>query len=441
MTRAERAAADLASASPSAIARWAPSEYRWMLLAMLLPATIFEGYDITIFHLCTPDITRAFHLSDAVVGAIATSVRAGGILSFFVVTLADRFGRKPLLTITVLCYALFTLMTALTRGAASFTLFQSAAQIFLAAEFGIAVTTISEEFPDRQRGRAVSILLMAAFVGVAAAGLLYGRMAESRFGWRGMYLVGIAPLVLIAWIRRRMRETARFTAIEAERRARGVPPPSIFAPLRRCLEPMRGPWAGRMLLVAVLCNCVGLVGGPVISFFSLYARRDHGWSATQVGTAFVTAYLAGCCGTMLSGYLLDRLGRRATTAVFFLAAGAAAAVLFQSSSDQMLFSALIVTMFAYQAARTATAALAAELFPTAARATGFNLTVQVFGQLGWTLAPLGVGFLSVPMRGLGNAAAIFAAGPIIGAIVAIALVPETRGQTLEQLAGPAAYAD
>src|SRR5258708_29262241 len=73
---------------------WPSSRYRWLLLAMLLPATIFEGYDITIFHLCTPDITATFHLSDATVGTIAATVRAGGLLSFFVVTLADRFGRK-----------------------------------------------------------------------------------------------------------------------------------------------------------------------------------------------------------------------------------------------------------------------------------------------------------------------------------------------------------
>jgi putative MFS transporter len=405
---------------------------------MLLPATIFEGYDITIFHLCTPDITREFHLTDAVVGAMATTVRAGGLLSFFVVTLADRFGRKPLLTVTVLSYALFTLMTALTRGALSFTLFQGAAQVFLAAEFGIAVTTLSEEFPDDQRGRAVSILLMAAFLGVAAAGLLYGRMADSRFGWRGMYLIGIAPLMLVAWIRRRMRETERFKAVEAERMARGRPPTGMLAPLRRCMAPLRGPRAGRVLLVVMLCNCVGLVGGPVISFFSLYARRDHGWTAAQVGTAFPAAYLAGCCGAMLSGYLLDHLGRRATTAGFFLAAGGCAALLFQSASDRMILLALIATMFTYQAARTTTAALAAELFPTASRATGFSLTVQVFGQLGWTLAPVGVGLLSLPMRGLGNAATLLAVGPVIGAIAAMLLVPETRGQTLEELSGPPA---
>ncbi|HXZ88603.1 MAG TPA: MFS transporter, partial [Candidatus Binataceae bacterium] len=274
---------DAAATEPQAEATlaWeAPSpRYLWALLAMMLSATVFEGYDITIFHLCTPDIARTFHMSDAAVGAMATVVRFGGILSFFVVTLADRVGRKRVITNTVLAYALFTLATALSSGVAAFALFQSLAQLFLAAEFGVAVTIISEEFPDRLRGRAISILHMVAFAGVAAAGILYGHMAESRFGWRGMYLLGIAPLLIVAWLRRRMHETARFAALEAVRGEQEAERPGVFAPLRRCIEPGAGPWPQRMILVAALCNCIGLVGGPTISFFSLYAKRDHHWSS------------------------------------------------------------------------------------------------------------------------------------------------------------------
>jgi MFS family permease len=185
--------------------------YLWALLGMLVSATIFEGYDITIFHLCTPDIARTFHMGDAAVGAIATTVRFGGMLSFFVVIFADRYGRKPVIANTVLCYAFLTLLTALSSGMGTFTLFQSSAQIFLAAEFGIAVTIISEEFPDASRGRVISILHMIAFFGVSAAGTLYVYVAESSWGWRGMYFLGVAPLLMVALLRRSMRETVRFS--------------------------------------------------------------------------------------------------------------------------------------------------------------------------------------------------------------------------------------
>jgi MFS family permease len=193
-----------------------------------------------------------------------------------------------------------------------------------------------------------------------------------------------------------------------------------------------------MILVATLCNCVGLVGGPVISFFSLYAERDRGWTSSQVGIAFVVAYFAGSAGSLLSGYLLDRIGRRATATIFFCASAITAAALFQSHQHSAIFATLAAAMFSYQGARTATSALAAELFPTSARATGFCLTVQVFGQLGWIIAPFGVGLLSHQMGGLGNAATLFAVGPIIGALLVIASAPETRGKTLEELTGDSA---
>jgi putative MFS transporter len=405
--------------------------YLWSLLAMLMSATVFEGYDITIFHLCTPDIARTFHLGNAAIGAIATIVRIGGIMSFFVVTLADRYGRKPVISTTVLIYAFFTLLTAISSGMVTFTLFQSGSQVFLAAEFCLAVTIISEEFPDEARGRAISILHMVAFIGVAAAGLLYGWVAETRWGWRGMYLIGIAPLMVVAWLRRGLRETARFQATYNGPSAAARP--GMFAPMRRCFSCSEAPYRTRLLIVAALCNSIGLVGGPTISFFSLYAKRDHHWSSSAIGGAIVLAYLMGTLGTLICGSLLDRIGRRATTTVFFLASSAAMYTLFRVANDRAILAAMMATMFAYQAARTAISALSSELFPTGARATGYSLTVQVFGQLGWTLAPLAAGLLAGPMGGLGKAASLFAAGPLIGVALVLFFVPETRGKTLEQL--------
>jgi putative MFS transporter len=136
---------------------------------------------------------------------------------------------------------------------------------------------------------------------------------------------------------------------------------------------------------------------------------------------------------LLSGQLLDRVGRRATAAIFCLMTALAMAGLFQGSTRGVIFFAFMATMFAYQGARTATSALSSELFPTRSRATGFSLTVQVVGQLGWTLAPVFAGLLSSAVGGLGNAISLFAAGPLIGAALVLGYIPETRGKTLEEL--------
>ena len=417
---------------PTPIQFHPPRRYLQLMFALLMSATIFEGYDITIFHLCTPHIMKTFAMSDREIGFVATLVRFGGILSFGIVASADLYGRRPILSITVIFYTLFTLATAVSRGVVTFTIFQSAAQLFLAAEFGVAVTMVSEEFPDETRGRAIAALHTVAFLGVAAAAALYPLVAPSGWGWRGMYLLGIGPLLLTAFLRRGLRETMRFQAMEAARKMAGAAREKLLPKLRSSLAEFAGPYRSRFILIAILWNSIGLVGGPTITFFSLLAIRDHHWTAGQVGFALIAAYLMGSVGSLLSGYAMDRVGRRMTTAVFYVASGISMAIMFGSGWHGSVRFGIVATQFAYQAARTATSALSAELFPTEIRASGYSLTVQVVGQLGWTLSPLLVGLLSVPLGGIGNAASVFALGPIVG-VIALGYVPETRGKTLEEI--------
>ncbi|HEY6395689.1 MAG TPA: MFS transporter [Candidatus Binataceae bacterium] len=435
--------ASSSAASSIATSETAPAAYRpasgrylWILLGLLMSVTVFEGYDVTIFHLCTPDIARTFHMDDRAVGLMASIVRFGGMLAFLVVMLSDRIGRKPVVSATVLFYTLFTLFTALSRGLWTFTIFQGCAQIFLSAEFGVAVIMISEEFPDDLRGRGVAALHMVGLLGVVAGGALYGIVADSRWGWRGMYLIGIIPLLLVAVLRRNLRETARF---QASRTTRVTDESAgIVATFKQAIAPFSGPYQGRLILVALLWNCVGLVGAPAVTFFSLYAKRDHHWTSSQIGHAIVVAYLIGTLGHLLAGWMLDRVGRKLTTAASYVLGAGAILLLFQSASYQAMLLSLIATVFAFQGARTATATYSAELFPTRIRATSYSMTVQLLGQLTALFTPVTIGVLSKSLGGLGNAVAAVSIGPVIGAVLVWLFAPETRGMTLEQLDAAAA---
>jgi MFS family permease len=421
--------------SPSSAPAQRPPRYLWMLLGLLMSVTIFEGYDVTIFHLCTPDIARTFHLDDRSIGLMASFVRLGGMIAFAVVMLSDRIGRRPIVAVTVLLYALFTLLTALSRGLGTFTLFQSCAQIFLSAEFGVATIMITEEFSPQWRGRGIAMLNMVGLLGVVAGGGLYGIVADSRWGWRGMYFIGIAPLLLVAFLRRNLRETARFEAIRRGREASAGDGAArrMIETLRRAIAPLRGPYRGRVALVALLWNCVGIVGAPAVTFFSLYAKRDHHWTSPEIGHAVVLAYAIGTLGNVAAGWSLDRFGRKLTTGISYLIGAAAILALFQSSEHRTMLISLVITVFAFQGARTATATYSAELFPTEIRATSYSLTVQLLGQIAALLTPFTIGALSASLGGLGNAVAAVCAGPVIGAALVWRFAPETRGLALEEL--------
>ena len=431
-----RAAESSAAPPPFPLVR--EGRYLWILLGLLMSVTVFEGYDTTIFHLCTPDMARTFHLDDRAIGLMASQVRFGGMLAVFVVMLSDRIGRKPVVSATVLFYTLFTLMTAMSRGLWSFTIFQSCAQIFLSAEFGVAIIMISEEFPDRLRGRGVAMLHAVGLVGVVAGGLLYGIVADSRWGWRGMYFIGIIPLLLVAFLRRGIRETLRFDALRATRAKLPAMATGAIPTLRQLVDLLRGPYRGRLILVALLWNCVGLVGAPAVTFFSLYAKRDHHWTSRQVGVAVVLAYVIGTIGIVVAGWMLDRIGRKVTTALSYTIGAVAIVFLFQCSSHGAMLIAMIVTVVAFQVARTATATYSAELFPTEIRATSYSLTVQFLGQLAALASPFIIGAMSKSLGGLGNAVSVVAIGPIIGALLVWRFAPETRGVRLEDVSPAAA---
>jgi putative MFS transporter len=430
-----RIEAPASPAPPPSISRG----YMWTLLALLMSATVFDGYDSAIFHLCTPYIAQDFGLDDRAIGLMATIVRIGGLLSFFVLMLADRIGRRPVATATVLFYTLFTLFTALSTGLASFTLFQSGAQVFLMAELSIAIIIISEEFPEDARGRGVAMLHVASLIGVIGAGVLFGYMAETQWGWRGLYLIGIAPLLLVSVLRRKLRETQRFEALRTRLVFSGSLWADIGSTLRQALAPLKGPYRNRVLLVAALWNSLALVGMPSVTFFSLFARRDRGWSAPAIGFAVTLSYVIGTTGHLLGGYLLDKVGRKATTSISYVAGGVFIFLLYHLAEYYAMFAMLILTVFAFQVGRTATATYSAELFPTEIRATSYSLTVQLLGQVTAIISPVIIGSLSVPLGGLGNAVSTAAIGPLIGAALVILYAPETKGMTLEQLeARPAA---
>jgi len=187
--------------------------YLWMLLALLMSATVFEGYDVTIFHLCTPDIARSFHLDDRAIGL-------NGLVRAFWrdarVHRRDAFrssraqarglrDRPPL-------HAVHIVHPRCPGDFGAFTIFQSGAQIFLSAGIRRRDNHDRREFPDSSAGRGVRGAACGRLARVVAGGLLYGHVADSRWGWRGMYFIGILPLLLVAFLRRGIRETLRFEA-------------------------------------------------------------------------------------------------------------------------------------------------------------------------------------------------------------------------------------
>lgn len=403
--------------------------YLWALLAMLASATFFDGFDSAILATVAPVIQKQYGLNHAQWGLVYTVARLGAVASFFVLVFADRFGRRLLITLTILGYALFTGLTAFSRSIESFTIWQMLARVFLASEFALSLIIVGEEYPTAWRGFGIATISGVSAVGTIAAFLFAGQVL-SRYDWRTMYLIGLVPLGLIFLFRLGMRETRRFEHLKSQRGHVG------WEDVRRGMLAPFGPrYRARTLLVTLIWNCNHLVTAPAVTFWTIHATRNLGYGAAQYGAVVAAGYLAGfLVGAPLAGWAMNRFGRRRTCAAFYAAAAVSVYLLFVTSDPaawkQMALMALTVTCFL--GANSATNVYSTELFPTEIRATAYSWTTNLLGRVSEIFAPLAIGVLSDRV-GIPNAVAVLSIGPILGALAVLRFAPETRGLTLEEI--------
>ncbi len=436
------------------------SGYHVLLLALLGVATLYEGFDASMLSLAAPDVCQTLGISQSEWGTRYMLTRLGMIGSFFFLLFADQFGRRALLLLTVGGFAISTGATAFVTTANEFTLLQAIARLFLTAQYGLAVIIAGEEFPTHLRSRAITILTSLATVGVvvmakvqpffllledgvgnplhdAALGFvasgfaLLGREFDGAH-WRGLYLFGVLPLLLLPVLRLGIRETQRFAAVAAAKHEEGLS--QILAARWR---DARGMWApryrSRVLVVTLLWNCVHMVTAPSVAFWAIYVRGDQvGMTPAQVGDVLMWAYIAGAFGHLAAGQLIERIGRKLTCSAFYAVAAVCIVALFHTTTVFGQYFWHITTVFFFNAAIGATHVYVSELFPTELRATGYGWTTNLFGRLMELGAPFLIGQL-IPVLGISWAVTLGGFGPILGAALVMKFAPETRGLSLEQI--------
>lgn len=372
--------------------------YLKSLLALLVSCSFFEGYDTSILALLLPNIQDTFHVSEAVLGITRIPIELGLFVAFFVTRLADRFGRRPLLLWSVVGYTVFTALTALSWDIWSFAAFQFGARVFLGAEYAVAITMVVEEFPTERRGRALGVLLTFAALGTVVVGLLLGAgLQETTLGWRAFYLVGLVPLVVLSFFRRRLRETRRFLEQRDRREAGEVERKPPF------LTPWLPEYRRNLVLVGLvhMLRSIPLFGST--AWWAFYAERERGFTAVEVGVYIILAYGCGTIGYYVCGRLLERIGRRPTAMLYLVGGALWSIVLFQVSGKAISFVALMLAVFFGLGVAPAMGAFATELFPTHIRGQAAAWVRNWFEIAGYVFGPALVGVLGDHATGaIGN---------------------------------------
>ena len=436
---------------PDPISRWyaGVTRYQWIVLAIASAGWIFDVYEGQIFA-----ITRDQLLADIlapVAGVsdpgykpadvkrygdmfLAVFLLGGTIGGLAAGSLADRFGRRPVLILTILMYSLFSGLTYFATE-----LWQVAVLRFLVAmgvggEWAVAASLVAEVFPPRARAHASGIFHASSVLGTwlaALAGLAVG--AE----WRYAYLVGVLPALLILWVRATVREPEKWQAKAAEAKTSATARAQLGS-FKYLLT--QTPW-NRHAILGVALAAVGLgtfwavtVAGQDLARELLVrngATTDR--AAEQAKFAYgIVQTTGGGIGMLAFGPISARLGRRRTFVIFHLLAFLVVPfTCFVPQTYEQLLIALPFFGYCTLAMHAGYAIYFPELFPTHLRATGASFCFN-----GGRIVAVPVLLLSGQLKALESmdlrwAVSALSALFLLGAILVLFL-PETNEQELPE---------
>jgi MFS family permease len=413
-----------------------PTRRHYAILALAWAGWLFDFYDLMLFTFLLVPIRQDLGLTDTQLSLLlGTSLGATAIGGVLFGWLADRIGRKPVLSITILTYSVGTLLCGLAPGLPAFLVFRIVTGLGVGGEWATGQTLIGETFPANRRARFAAIMQTGAPIGVGLAAIVGGFVEPylaSRFGpgvaWRACFLGSAAPALLVVAIRRVMPESDIWLAARkteaAGPRSRG---------LRAVL--FRDPVIRRLFVLGLVLAVTDMSAyWFTYLWMPKYLYDNLGFSMARSGSWILVTQAGGLLGYLSFGAVADWKGRRlAYTLYSFVWAAGLLSVTWFWSSLAAAPAAALVCMFLIGIGTgnfSGYGPIFSELFPTAIRNTAmgaaYNLArgIQFVTPLviTWVAASSGAGAVS----GLGR-------GISIGALFAIATgfwvwtLPETRG--------------
>ena len=374
------------------------TRYRWTVLVMLTLVYTFNFIDRQILVILQEPIKAELGLSDAQLGLLTgfsfalVYVTAGIPIAW----LADRSNRRNIVAASL---AFWSLMTALSG------LVQNYGQL-LAARIGVGVgeaggsppshSMISDYFPLSHRGTALSFYSMGIYIGVLFGFAAGGWIAEN-FGWRNAFFAigipGILYALAVIWI---IKEPPR-----GQYDLGGTPPKASMTETIHCLRSRPTFW-----WISVGCAFTAFVSYGNGNFMPSFLMRNHGLSLAEVGAILgLISGLSGAAGTLLGGFLSDRLGVRDIRWYVWipmlggLSAMAPAYYTLLGSNTNLIIAAMIPSQILGALYLGPCIATCHNLVSPGMRAMASAILFFVLNIIGLGLGPLTVGILSDQFAG------------------------------------------
>lgn len=389
------------------------------LLWLLAIACFSEGYDFALLTVALPQVRHTFHLSHAQADLWIALLYLGALPALAWGRRADRHGRRDVLLLSIVGYTVAATVTAASPSVGFYVACQFVARCFIATQVAVAWTMAAEDLPAERRGFGFGVLALASALGTGFCSIIQATvLSPLDASWRCLYVLALPFLIVAAFLRRELPESGRYLALD--RRTTSHQPASVL---------FHRPFVRPLLIVCLAVLLCNLTTEAVV--FSLdFMQTQRGLSASTANLLLVAAGAAALPVLVLSGRLSDRIGRRGVcVAGLVVQAGGLLVFFIVARGAVALGFSLGLVYLGLFAAWTTGNGFAVEMFPTALRAAASS-AAAIAKLLGQSASfAIGAAVLTATHRP-DSTITVLVAGPIVGALIIAAFLPETSRREL-----------
>jgi SHS family lactate transporter-like MFS transporter len=411
------------------------SQQRHAFAACFLGWTL-DAFDYFILVFCISAVASDFRVARSEVAeALFLTLAFRPVGAFLFGALADRFGRRPVLMLNIACYSLLEMSCAFAGSMHTLLILRALFGIAMGGEWGVGAALAFESLPRENRGFFSGLLQEGYAVGYLVAAAAYAVLFPwfshfawhgHAFGWRGMFLVGAAPALLVFYIGGKVKESPAWSQGHAERDSARAARMSAWKGVLQ--------YGGTFLFLVLLMTGLNAFSHGTQDLYPTFLQKDHGFSAQLTGAIAILYNIGALAGGLLFGTLSERIGRK--KAILLAAALSLPVIpLFAlSHSVAALAGGALLMQFMVQGAWGVIPAWLSELSPGPVRATFPGLAYQ----LGNLISSKNDVLQARAAEHLGGYSVVLAGTVVVIAvylIVVAALGRESRGAALTTTAG------
>jgi SHS family lactate transporter-like MFS transporter len=324
-----------------------------------------DAFDFFILTFCVSAIATQFQTKVSVVAeAIFITLAFRPVGAFLFGMMADRFGRRPTLMVDIIAYSVFELSSAVAPSLKVFLITRALFGIAMGGEWGVGAALAFETLPAEGRGFFSGLLQEGYAVGYLLAALVFG--TAFRFvGWRGMFVIGALPALLVIYIRTKVDESPAWVQGHVARKTEARVGSGIFT------------YLGTFAFLIVLMFAFNSFSHGSQDLYPTFLTKDHGFAPQTVGFIAIVANIGALLGGILFGTWSEKIGRRKAIVIAALLSIPVIPLWAYSHTVPMLALGGFLMQFMVQGAWGIIPAHLNELSPPAVRGTFPGLAYQL----------------------------------------------------------------